>query len=83
MSVKVKISSEERLEQVAAELIHVLANLRKFTKLWEATHGVQLKERKKFYEERADELIKTLQVPEHRNPDQIKVVINTNDTIKD
>lgn len=73
---KVIIKNEEELVKVAAELIHVLANLRKFTKLWNETHGVELKSRKKYYEDKADQLIERLQVEDHRNPEQVKIEIN-------
>jgi len=78
---KIKIHSEEELVQVAAELIHALANLRKFTKLWDESHGVDLKRQKKYYEAKADELIERLQVPEHRNPEQVKIEINENTSV--
>lgn len=73
---KIKIDSEQELIDVAQDALHVLANLRKFTKLWEESHGVQLKARKKYYEQKADDLIERLQVIEHRNPVQIKIEIN-------
>lgn len=72
---KVKVTSEEELEKVAAELIHVLANLRKFTRLWETTHGVELKRNKKYYEGKADELIQRLQVPNHKRLHEIKIEV--------
>lgn len=72
---KIKITSEEELEKVAAELIHILANLRKFTRLWEESHGVELKRYKKYYEAKSDELIKKLQVPDHQRLHEIKIEI--------
>lgn len=75
---KIIIQTEEELIQVTAELIHVICNLRKFTKLWEEGHGVELKIKKKRYEQKADELIERLKVPEHRQVGQIKIEINEN-----
>jgi hypothetical protein len=72
---KILIQTEEELLQVTSELIHVLCNLRKFTKLWEQDFGVELKTKKKRYEQMADELIERLQVPEHRQAGQIKIEI--------
>jgi hypothetical protein len=75
---KIKVSSEDELLNVASELIHVLANLRKFTLLWEETHGVELKARKKYFEQKADELISKLQVEDHKHPSQVKIEVNAN-----
>lgn len=71
----IKISSEEQLVSVATELIHVIANLRKFTKLWEETHGVELKRNKKYYEQKADDLIAKLQVQDHKQVHEIKIEV--------
>ena len=79
---KIKITSEQELIDVTTELIHCLSNLRKFTKLWEQRFGVELKERKKYYEKKADELIERLKVTEHRNQQQIKLEINHASSIK-
>lgn len=73
---KIKITSEQELVNVAEELIHVIANLRKFTRLWEETHGVDLKARKKYYEKQADALIERLKVNEHTHPSEIKIEVN-------
>lgn len=72
----IKINSEEELISVATEALHIISNLRKFTKLWEETHGTVLKERKKYYERKADELIQKLQVAEHKHPEQIKIEVD-------
>jgi hypothetical protein len=72
----IKINSEEELLNVDAELIHVIANLRKFTKLWEETHGVELKRNKKYYELKADELIARLQVENHKQVYEIKIEVD-------
>lgn len=70
---KIIIKSEDELARVAGEALHIIANLRKFTILWERLHGVELKERKKYYEEKADELIKRLQIKDHRHVNQIQI----------
>lgn len=75
----VKINSEEELIKVTAELIHVLANLRKFTVLWESHYGVALKQKKKYYEKRADELIEILETGSHKWAHQIKIEITKQD----
>lgn len=73
---KIIINSEDELISVAEEALHILANLRKFTALWENSHGVELKNRKKYYENKADELIQRLQIPDHRHPDQLTIKIS-------
>lgn len=73
---KITVTSEQELVNVATELAHVLSHLRKYQKKWEQNYGVELKNRKKFWEERADALLQRLQVTEHRNPIQIKIEIN-------
>jgi hypothetical protein len=78
---KVKIESEQELISVCEEALHIIANIRKFTKLWEQEFGVELKTKKKRYEQMADELIERLQVPEHRRVGQIKIEVNGSDKI--
>lgn len=72
---KIKISSEQELVEVAEELIHIVTNLRKFTKLWNESYGAELKRKKQYYEKRADELIERLQVKEHKHPESIKIEV--------
>lgn len=71
---KVTIKSEQELIEVATEAIHILNNLRHFTKKWNETHGYELKQRKGYYERLADELLQKLNVTEHRETKQIKIV---------
>lgn len=58
----IKITSEEELKQVAAELLHVMVNLRHYSKAWHEYHGGALLATKKTWEIRADELLKKLEV---------------------
>lgn len=76
MSLKIKIQSEQELITVAENAIKIIANLRKFTKRWEETHGVELKNRKKCWEELADKFIVGLEMPEIKVYEQIKIEIN-------
>jgi hypothetical protein len=69
---KIQIHSEQELIKVAEEAIRVIANLRKFTKLWEETYGADLRNRKKCWEELADKFVEQLQV-ELRTNEQIKI----------
>lgn len=74
---KIKVDNEEELIKLAEESIRILANLRKFTKLWDESHGVELKARKKYYEAQADELIERLQSTNLQMREGIKIEINT------
>ena len=60
-----KIKQEE-IWSTLLELAHVLNNLRYFTKEWEMKYGVELKMAKKRWENRADELLRKLELPEIR-----------------
>jgi hypothetical protein len=73
---KIKVSSEEELIKIAEESIRIIANLRKFTRLWDESHGVELKARKKYYEAQADELIERLQSTNLQRREGIKIEIN-------
>jgi hypothetical protein len=75
---KIIIKDEDELINVAEEAIRIIANLRKFTKLWEKSFGVELKARKKYYEEQADELIKKLEIMELKRSELIKIQVNSN-----
>lgn len=72
---KIRITSEQELIEIACEAIHVLSNLRYFTKLWNESHGFELKQRKVYYEKLADALLEKLNVTEHREAKQIKIEI--------
>jgi hypothetical protein len=73
---KIKIKDEDELISVAEDLIYVLVNLRKFTKLWEGTYGVDLKRQKKYYEQQADELIERLKVQNHKSREQVNIKLD-------
>jgi hypothetical protein len=72
---KIIINSEDELISKAEEAINILINLRKFSTLWEQSYGVELKNKKKMWEGRADEFLKKLNVPEFRYPEKLKIKI--------
>lgn len=72
---KIKVNSEEELIKITEEAIRIIANLRKFTRLWQETHGVELKERKKCWERNADEFIEKLQVLDLSRNEQVKIEV--------
>ena len=80
---KIKVDNEEELIKLAEESIRILANLRKFTKLWDESHGVELKARKKYYEAQADELIERLQSTNLQMREGIKIEINAETNTKE
>lgn len=57
---KVKIDSEEKLVHNMREAINIMVNMRKFQKLWEESYGVELKNKKKRWEEKADQFLLSL-----------------------
>jgi len=57
---KVVIRSEEELAHEFREAVHILENLRKFQILWEESYGKTLKERKKYWEQKADQFLNRL-----------------------
>lgn len=73
---KVTIHNEQQLITTAEEAIKIIANLRKFTKLWEEGYGVELRNRKKYWESQADRFIELLQMPELNRRESIKIEIN-------
>lgn len=73
---KIHVTNEQDLIKIAEEAIRVLANLRKFTKLWEESYGVELKNRKKYWEDRAEKFIESLQAQELNRNEHVKIEIN-------
>lgn len=73
---KIKVNNEDELIKVAQEGLHILNNLRHWTKMWNAHFGSDFKERKKFWEEKADLFLEKLKVENHRNGNQIKIEID-------
>lgn len=60
----IKIHSEDDLLDKFKKAIHILNNLRHYTKDWEENYGVESKMRKKRWEEKADKLLAELD-PKH------------------
>lgn len=73
---KITVHSEEELLNLCKELLHITVNLRAATKLWEQHYGCALRNKKKYYEARADELIERLQVTDHKHSHDIKIDIS-------
>lgn len=60
----VMIKTEEELVSKFRESIRILANLRKFQKLWEENYSPEAKAMKKYWQEKADAFIKELDNPQ-------------------
>lgn len=73
---KIKIESEQDLINIAEEAIKIIANLRKFTKLWKETYGVELKQRKKCWEDIADKFVDSLPIEELKRNEQVKIEVD-------
>jgi hypothetical protein len=73
---KIKVTNEQELLKITEEAIRVIANLRKFTKLWEEAHGVELRTKKKGWELVADNFIERLQIGELNRNEHIKIEVN-------
>jgi hypothetical protein len=73
---KIKVTSEEELEQIAREALHILANLRASTKLWNEHYGSYYSGRKKYWEGKADEFTEQLQVPANKISAYINFEVN-------
>lgn len=54
---KVKIESEEQLVAMTKELLHIISNLRHWTKLWNEHFGSYYGKQKKMWEQRADDYL--------------------------
>lgn len=74
---KIKVQSEQELVSLAEEAIKIIANLRKFTKLWDESHGVELKARKRYYESQADALIERLEAMNLQMREGVHIEIKT------
>jgi hypothetical protein len=79
---KIRVENEQQLFDLAEELLRITTNLRHYTKLWEESYGVVLRDRKKCWEDKADKLIATLQVSKLNRNETFKIEIDeTNKTI--
>lgn len=70
----VKISGEQELYELAAQLLHIMANLRFYEmKLKEAGGGFELRNRVKDWQKRADDLIERYSVERTTLVQQVKI----------
>jgi len=68
------IQSEEELIRTLREALHILNNMRNVQKLWDERYGVELKNKKKTWEGKADEFLKSLDVTKTKYKTDIKLI---------
>lgn len=73
MSNKIILTPEE-MKQQAEELLHILHNLRFHTKYWKQHFGGQAKQRKEYWEQKADEKLNQFGLNEHNNTKAIQII---------
>jgi CRISPR/Cas system-associated endonuclease Cas1 len=54
---RIEYSTDEQLQQMHAEALHVLHNLRFWTKRWDEHYGHEARTRKQYWQGKADELL--------------------------
>jgi len=70
----VKIASEEELYDLAAQLLHILTNLRFYeSKLKQAGGGFELRNRVRDWQKRADDLLERYNVEKTTLVQQVKI----------
>lgn len=73
--IHIKVESEEELVELAEEMLHIITNLRYWSKEWSSKYGVDAKRRMKYWEARADELLANRNVPKYERQEQLKIQI--------
>jgi hypothetical protein len=76
---KVVINSEEELIDKFKESVHILNNLRHFTKIWQDHYGAGNNFKRVYWQEKADKFLDSLDASKTRSKEQIKI-INSNTT---
>ena len=75
-AMNVKINSEKELEELTRELLHILVNLRYWTKLWNEQYGSNFLKKKKLWEDRADKCLERIELTKTVNQNYIEFKIN-------
>lgn len=71
---KVIHTTDNRVTDQFAEAMHILHNLRFFTKYWNENGGGQARQYKKYWEEKADQLLTSHGLTTHQNTRSITVI---------
>lgn len=73
---KIKIETQDELKKVAEELLHILVNLRHSTKLWNQHYGAEFSNKKKRWEQAADNFLHKLEVEKSTDKKEMQIQIN-------
>lgn len=73
---KVKVTSDQELVDLACELLHVMQNMRYWQNRWHNEHGSILLRQKIRWEARADQLLGELNMEKTHKANSIKIEIN-------
>lgn len=71
---KVIKTTDQQMPAQLQEALHILHNLRFFTKYWNETGGGQARDYKKRWEEKADKLLNSYGLTIHQNTRYITVI---------
>lgn len=72
----VTVNTVEELEQLAAEMLHIMVNMRHAQNYWQEHYGSLAKRRKDHWQQKADDLLSRFGVEAHKNTDSIQVMAN-------
>ncbi len=71
---KVIHTTDKQVADQFGEVMHILHNLRFFTKYWNENGGGQARQYKKYWEEKADQLLNSHGLTTHQNTRSITVI---------
>lgn len=69
---KITLTPDE-MKQLAEDLLHIVHNMRFYQKYWQDNYGGQAKQRKEYWEAKADEKLNQYGLNEHKNTKSIQI----------
>lgn len=79
---KIIVNKESDIPDLFKESVHIMAHLRYYTKLFQEGHDAVTKERRQFWEVKADELLTRLspdKYPSSKKVGEVKIEIENHD----
>lgn len=70
---KVTVDSEKELVEMTTELLHILVNLRHWTKLWNENYGGYYLQQKKSWEKRSDDYLQKIGMQKSQQTNEINI----------
>jgi len=67
------ILTDDDMKQLAEDLLHIIHNMRFYQKYWKEHYGGRAKERKEYWEQKADEKLNQLGLTEHNNTKSFQI----------